>query len=270
MSFELFSESELADTLAIQYERLRRNKTVVKKPRAVLLGGQSGAGKTGLHRIKRKEFGRNIIIIDGDSYRGEHPRYDQLQALHGKDCVNYTKAFAGKVVEGIIEKLSQQQYNLIIEGTLRTIEVPVKTAKMLVDKGYTVEFALMVTKPELSYLSTLLRYEEMYSLNPDMARSTPKEHHDCIVDHIADNMQALATSGLFERISLYNRQMEEIPYQEEEGPASVIRERLFGPWSEFEKENFYDSLRRFETLCKRNGHWENYRNYIENYGLVRF
>ena len=266
MSLELYSEQELAHTLDTLFERLTRHKAINDSPRAVLLGGQSGAGKTGLHRIKRKEFGKNIIIIDGDSYRGEHPRYDQLQDLHGKDCVNYTKAFAGACVEGIINKLSQAHYNLIIEGTLRTSDVPMKTAQQLLSKGYQVEFALMVTKPELSYLSTLIRYEEMYSLNPDMARATPKDHHDGIVANLCQNMQALADSGLFYKISLYNRQMEEIQVEQANAISQILEEHLLGTWSPFEKENYRDSLKRFENLCILNGHMDTYVWYRENYG----
>ena len=126
-----------------------------------MLGGQSGAGKTTIHRIKQKEFQGNIVIIDGDSFRSQHPHYLELQQEYGKDSVEYTKYFAGKMVESLVRELSHLGYNLLIEGTLRTIDVPKKTVQLLKNKGYEVQLALIATKPKLSYLSTLIRYEEL-------------------------------------------------------------------------------------------------------------
>lgn len=48
-------------------------------------------------------------------------------------------------------------YNLIIEGTLRTSEVPMATAKLLRECGYGVSLALMAVKPEISLVSCQLR-----------------------------------------------------------------------------------------------------------------
>ena len=49
------------------------------------------------------------------------------------------------------------------------------TATLLKSKGYTVDFCLIATKPELSYLTTQLRYLEMLVVDPLQARATPKD-----------------------------------------------------------------------------------------------
>ncbi|SUN14601.1 zeta toxin [Streptococcus agalactiae] len=117
---------------------LTRGKETSVNPNAILLGGQSGAGKTTIHRIKQKEFQGNIVIIDGDSYRSLHPNYLALQEEYSKDSVDYTKGFAGKMVEHLVDELSKQGYHLLIEGTLRTAEVRRKTAQLLKSRGYQV------------------------------------------------------------------------------------------------------------------------------------
>lgn len=99
MRLEEFSEADFQKGLQRTIRALTRGKMIPDQPRAILLGGQSGAGKTTIHRIKQKEFQGNIIIIDGDSYRSQHPNYLALQEKYGKDSVNYTKGFAGKMVE---------------------------------------------------------------------------------------------------------------------------------------------------------------------------
>ena len=178
MKLEEFSQDDFERASRRLVRSLTRGKTTSSQPKAILLGGQSGAGKTTIHRVKQREFQGNIIIIDGDSYRSFHPNYLGLQEKYGKDSVDYTKVFAGRMVEYLVDELSKQGYHLLIEGTLRTTEVPRKTAQLLTTRGYQVSLALIATKPELSYLSTLIRYEELYTIDPSQARATPKEHHD--------------------------------------------------------------------------------------------
>ena len=238
METQDYTDSEFKHALARNLRSLTRGKKSSKQPVAILLGGQSGAGKTTIHRIKQKEFQGNIVIIDGDSFRSQHPHYLELQQEYGKDSVEYTKDFAGKMVESLVRELSHLGYNLLIEGTLRTIDVPKKAAQLLKNKGYEVQLAIIATKPELSYLSTLIRYEELYAINPNQARATPKEHHDGIVENLVDNLKELESDKFFDQIQIYQRDRTCIYDSEtDEGSAAeVLQECLFGKWSNVEKE----------------------------------
>ena len=252
MRLEEFSEDEFQKALqrTIRALTLTRGKTIPDQPKAILLGGQSGAGKTTIHRIKQKEFQGNIIIIDGDSYRSQHPNYLALQEKYGKDSVDYTKGFAGKMVEYLVDELSKQGYHLLIEGTLRTTQVPRQTAQLLRKKGYHISLAVIGTKPELSYLSTLIRYEELYTINPNQARATPKEHHDGIVEHLVDNLRELENDKLFDRIQIYQRDRTCIYDSEtDKGSATeVLQNCLFGEWSKVEKEMMKAGQERLREL----------------------
>ncbi|HFP7310268.1 TPA: zeta toxin family protein [Streptococcus pneumoniae] len=112
MEIQDYTDSEFKHALARNLRSLTRGKKSSKQPIAILLGGQSGAGKTTIHRIKQKEFQGNIVIIDGDSFRSQHPHYLELQQEYGKDSVEYTKDFVGKMVESLVTKLSSLRYNL--------------------------------------------------------------------------------------------------------------------------------------------------------------
>lgn len=229
---------------------LTRGKTISSKPKAILLGGQSGAGKTTIHRIKQREFQGNIIVIDGDSYRSFHPNYLTLQEKYGKDSVNYTKVFAGQMVEYLVDELSKQGYHLLIEGTLRTTEVPRKTAQLLTTRDYQVSLALIATKPELSYISTLIRYEELYAIDPSQARVTPKAHHDGIVEHLVDNLQELEKDKLFRQIQIYQRDQSCVydSQVDEISATEVLHECLFGKWSKVEEEMLKIGQERLREL----------------------
>ncbi|HGA3909700.1 TPA: type II toxin-antitoxin system toxin PezT [Streptococcus agalactiae] len=253
MTLAEYSEAEFQKALRRNIRALTRGKTISSIPKAVLLGGQSGAGKTTIHRIKQKEFQGNIIIIDGDSFRSQHPNYLALQEEYGKYSVDYTKDFAGKMVEHLIGELSKQSYHLLIEGTLRTTEVPRKTAQLLKSRGYQVSLALIATKPELSYLSTLIRYEELYAIDPNQARATPKEYHDGIVEHLVDNLRELENDKLFNRIQIYQRDRHCVYDSETDKgiAAEVLQECLFGKWSKVEEEMLRVGQERLRELSMR-------------------
>lgn len=255
MKLEEFSEAEFQKALQRIIRALTRGKKIPAQPRAILLGGQSGAGKT-IHRIKQKEFQGNIIIIDGDSYRSQHPNYLALQEKYGKDSVDYTKGFSGKMVEHLVDELSKQGYHLLIEGTLRTVAVPRKTAQLLKSKGYQVSLAVIGTKPELSYLSTLIRYEELYAIDPKQARATPKEHHDGIVENLVDNLRELESDKFFERIQIYQRDRTCVYDSETDkgSAAEVLQKCLFGEWGKVEEEMLKVGQEQFRELKERNGY----------------
>ena len=232
-AIESYSSEDFDKALERTIDFLTFNKNISSTPRAVILGGQSGAGKTTIHRVKMLESKGNYIVIDGDTYRAQHPYFRELQEKYGVNSVDYTKMFAGKMVEAVIDKLSSLKYNLIIEGTLRSAAVPINTATLLKSKGYTVDFCLIATKPELSYLTTQLRYLEMIIVDPLQARATPKDHHDGIVKSLVSNSNELEQSGLFESIQVYKRDLEQV-YNSKlctESVGTVVDKILFGPWT---------------------------------------
>ena len=253
MKLEEFSQDDFERASKRLVRSLTRVKITSSQPKAILLGGQSGAGKTTIHRIKQREFQGNIIIIDGDSYRSFHPNYLDLQEKYGKDSVDYTKVFAGKMVEYLVDELSKQGYHLLIEGTLRTTEVPRKTAQLLITKGYQVSLALIATKPELSYLSTLIRYEELYAIDPSQSRATPKEHHDGIVEHLVDNLRELENDNIFNQIQIFQRDQSCVynSQVDETSAAEVLHECLFGKWSKVEEEMLKIGQERLRELSMR-------------------
>ena len=235
-AIESYSSEDFDKALERTIDFLTFNKNISSTPRAVILGGQSGAGKTTIHRVKMLESKGNYIVIDGDTYRAQHPYFRELQEKYGVDSVDYTKMFAGKMVEAVIDKLSSLKYNLIIEGTLRSAAVPINTATLLKSKGYTVDFCLIATKPELSYLTTQLRYLEMMIVDPLQARATPKDHHDGIVKSLVANITELEQSGLFESLQVYKRNLEQV-YNSKlctESVGTVVEQILFGPWTKDE------------------------------------
>lgn len=240
-----YSEEEFSEKLIGQFETMVAPACLSPhdRPQAILLGGQSGAGKTTLHHVFLEMFKKDVIIVNGDEYRKLHPRFSALQSAYGDKAVDYTAQWAGKMVEAIVDALSSAGYNLIIEGTLRTSEVPLATATLLRERGYDVSLALMAVKPEISLVSCQLRYEQM-RLAGTTPRATDPAHHRKIVDQIVRNLTVLEDSGMFDQVYLYNRSRERLCPQEGLAmtASQMLEETLFGSWSE-EEFKHYASLK---------------------------
>lgn len=244
-----FTNEEFESKLKQLYKELTDDikKSVEKK--AFLLGGQPGAGKSGLTNILEQE-NNNLIVINGDDFRKEHPHFIELQKMYGKESVEYTKTFAGKMTEALISKLSDEGYNLVIEGTLRTSETPLKTQQELSKKGYQVEMAVIQVRPEVSYLGTLTRYEEMIKLGLQ-PRATLKKDHQVVVDNIANNLSKLYNTKVFSNIRIYNRESECLYSMKETpniDPGTLISKEFQRTLSEDEKNQLlkgYDKVLQY-------------------------
>lgn len=217
-------------------EESLKNSPVEGTPHAFLLGGQSGAGKTTLQDVLPEKTGLRYSVINGDTYRKGHPHFAQLDAKYGKDAVSHTAAWAGAMTEAFIDRLSELRYNLIVEGTLRTSEVPLKTATLLRSRGYEVSLALMAVKPEISLLSCQIRYE-MMRLAGTTPRATDPAYHDKIVHDIVDNLALLEQSELFAGVYLYDRAGRCLFPTGNPGKkaSETLRGVLFGDWTEEER-----------------------------------
>ena len=249
---ENFTKEEFEKKLNKIYKELTEDVEISSKKLAILLGGQPGAGKSGMTALLEKE-NKDMITINGDDFRKEHPHYKEIEEKYGKESVEYTKVFSGRMTEALINKLSDKGYNLIIEGTLRTTEVPLKTQQELSKKGYQVEMAVIQVKPQFSYLGTLTRYEEMIKrgLQP---RATLEKDHQKVVENIANNLSELYQKKVFSNIRLFNREGEclySMNKTSEIDPGELIRNEFKRDLSEKEKKNLiegYDTVINYMTL----------------------
>jgi len=204
-----------------------------EKPKVFLLGGQPGAGKTGLENmINAKD---EYISISGDE--------------HGREASKYTQQWCGAITEKLIEALGKEKYNLIIEGTLRTAELPIKEATRFKKLGYEVGLNVVAVKGEKSRLGTIQRYEEMIKQGKT-PRMTPKEHHDLVVSRIADNLETIYNSKLFDDIKLFDRENNLLySYKEtpDVSPKDILEKEFSRKW---EKEEIEEYNERWSNLIK--------------------
>jgi len=236
---------------AEQYRSIKQWVTAhfsrVRNPKAFILGGQPGAEKTSLQYLIQKQD-RNVIVINADAYRKFHPYFFEIQRKYGTDSPKYTQPFINQVTEQLIDELSTESYNLIIEGTLRTATVPLNTCRALKDKGYRVELHVIAVKRAISYESTLLRYE-LAIQQGEIPRATAKAHHDMVADAIVDNLDIICRSKTFDDIRLFDREGKCLYSTAiRELPSNMERAVLDGEWSHYEKNQLEEIVAAVREL----------------------
>ncbi|EUB42011.1 zeta toxin family protein [Fusobacterium sp. CM1] len=218
-----------------------------ENPRVALLGGQPGAGKSGLENMVNIK--KNYVSISGDDYREYHPRFKEINLEYGREASKYTQQWAAEITEKLIKELRKEKYNLIIEGTLRTAELPLKEANAFKKAGYNVELNVVVVKPEKSRLGTLERYEAMLKQGK-VPRMTPKEHHDLVVNNIGNNLEIIYNSKSFDNIKLFDRE-NNLLYNYKESPnvnpKDILNKEFNRVWKKGEIEEFKE---KWENLIK--------------------
>ena len=115
-----------------------------------------------------------------------------------------TQAFSGKVVESLIEDLGNSGYNMIIEGTLRSKEVPINTCEQLKDKGYKADLVVIACDAETSWKSTIERAEKQKAsgISP---RLVPIKTYDNTVRQVANNLSEIEKRKCFDSITVMDR-----------------------------------------------------------------
>lgn len=230
----------------IVFNRITSCLSPVSNPTAYILGGQPGSGKSTLQRFILKN-NVNVAIINADEFRVFHPYYKEIQLEHGENSADYTQPFINKITEKLIDDLSRKKYNLIIEGTLRSAKVPINTCKLLNQRDYHTELHIICVKPEISYQSTILRYENALSIG-ELPRATTKYNHDRVVNAICKNVDFIYKTNCFDKILLFNRDGK-ISYKG--NPATKLKEILFGNFTKNELRELHTITNEIKKLMKK-------------------
>lgn len=232
-------ESVLADELADSKERY----DPTNRPTAVLLAGQPGAGKTELASAVSGTLDDNAFFINADEYRRRHPNYRTICEQYGADAVQMTSAFSAAVTERLIEVLSNRHFNLIIEGTGRTVAVPKDTAELLASNGYRVELAALAVRPEVSLASTLLRFYRMKE-SGTIPRATAVASHDAVIRSLPENLNVLRAVSAISRLTIWNRELQRLYDStfDSIAPSAVLTKLWSSPWSAEELQKMGETI----------------------------
>lgn len=168
-------------------------------PTAKLVCAQPGAGKSFLISQLMKE---NTAYINGDEFRYFHPHAHTMMIESPHTFMEDTREFNGRMIEALIDELSDRKIPLVIEGTLRRKEVPIQTKNILENKGYGVSLCVLAVPPEISYLRTLERAEKL-KLVGSLPRKTNAEFQKGIVSNLVSHVDDIYKEHVLSSIEVY-------------------------------------------------------------------
>jgi hypothetical protein len=110
-------------------------------PRATILGGQPGSGKSALQSELERELARasGVLCIVGDDLRLYHPAYTRLLHQDDKTAAYYTDRDSALWIEKLIAHAKEARYNLLVESTMRLATKVSATALDLRAAGYHID-----------------------------------------------------------------------------------------------------------------------------------
>ena len=151
---------EIEAIYLLKRDKLLRGKFSQESPIAFILGGQPASGKSGLARAILRQFpDKDFLFVNGDIYREFHPKAKEL-IKHPDSYSAETQLFSNFFTEALIQEAITHRYNIIVEGTMRNADIPLRTALAFKEKGFRIE-AFAIAAPALfTELGFYLRYQE--------------------------------------------------------------------------------------------------------------
>jgi len=178
-----------------------------KKPTAVILGGQPGAGKSNILADIGEIAGKKsseFIQINGDVYRAWHPSLKEICQIAGELHPTFTQPFVNRMVQASLDRALEEKKSFVVEGTFRTFETPHSTIMKAKDAGYSVFVGIKTCPKEVSKQRTIDRFEAEVQAGIIGARPVDPSAHDKTVAELPGNADRVLIESKPDRFLVFN------------------------------------------------------------------
>lgn len=234
--------------------------TPQEHPKAILLGGQPGAGKSALaaEAVRELRASGGAVVIDADRMREENPRYKQLSKEDPQNAADRTQKEAGEWATRLTMAAVENRRNLVVDGTMRSPENIRDLAMRLKDNGYEVEARVLAVNPETSMTRARLRFEEQVA-ERGTGRFVNKEQHDNAYAGMAESVRALERDKLTDSVRVYDANQRQIyenrqergDWQRKAEAVRVLEQERTRPWTHSERRDYVTALEDINALAKQ-------------------
>ncbi|MDR1101830.1 MAG: zeta toxin family protein [Clostridiales bacterium] len=224
---DAFTAENVKTAIEDNFRWLTKKIVPAEQSRVVIfMGGLPGAGKSNSIEDIKEEYKGNIIAVDMDEYRKDHPKakdifevgeMPEVKAKEPSYYSNKTNKFARRVSRGLLKRLREAGYNVIIDGTLRSPRYAIRAARIFKKKGYASAIVeIIATDKKTAWDGTQKRLiEDTKKRNAEITngeeseifpRAMGREYYDSVVESLPESISELYKSGEFERIRIVDRQ----------------------------------------------------------------
>ena len=174
------------------------DKTPVDNPVAVIVGGQTGAGKTGLIIYSKKMFADgNVVVINSDEIKPFHPKSEEIAREYPGEYTWITAQESEDWTSRLFGEVRNEGYNIIFEVPMKNNRIADDAIVDLLNKGYTVIVRGLAVCDLESRLSILERYEEQVAKR-GWGRLVLPEHHDATYNGMPNTIKYIEETGRYD------------------------------------------------------------------------
>lgn len=191
------------------YQTIKRiyvgGKTPQKNPVSIIVGGQTGAGKSGILGYSTKMFrDDNVIIINSDEIKPFHPKSEEIAKLYPDLYTKITDQESNTWTSRLFEELRREKYNIIFEGTMKNNRIADESITELQDLGYTVVVRGIATCGLESRMSILERYEGQVRTK-GWGRLVTPAHHNQTYAGMPNTIEYIEQTGKYDVLEILAR-----------------------------------------------------------------
>lgn len=176
----------------------------VKKPTAIIVGGQSGSGKSFLVGYSKKIFkSKNICIVSADEFMPLHPKMREIALIYPMMLPQIIEQDRGDWVNRLLSEVIDKKYNFIFEITLKNDRI-VKRIIELKEKRFKVIIRIMAVPFLESLISIHERYLEQVKIR-GWGRIISIENHNLAYKNMPQIVDYIEKNNLADIIEVYKR-----------------------------------------------------------------
>lgn len=191
------------------YQDLKENifsgRTPSPQPRAIILGGQPGAGKSRVLDTSAADFpGRNVVILNGDDYRRWHPLSNEILDTDEENYARLTDPDVREWTRRLLDEAVKERLNIVFESTMRSPEPITTTLENLRKAGYLVTARVMAVHRFESITGIFARFEQQKAALGH-GRMAPLSIHDEAYTGLLDTLDSIQERKAADRIHILSR-----------------------------------------------------------------
>lgn len=180
-----------------------------ERPRAILLAGQPGAGKSALRAqaLREAPSEEGAVLVDIDELRVSHPAYRRLSLANDRAAAGQVQHDAGRWGDELIHDAAEARRNIVVDGTLKSPDKAEALCRDLKARGYHVEVWALAVRREDSELGVHLRYERQKAKGKP-GRWPPEPVRDAAYEGMPRAVDQIERSGAADRVRAFGRATE--------------------------------------------------------------
>lgn len=179
--------------------------STVANPKAMIVAGQPGAGKTRVLEVTKSEFpDNNIVIVNTDDLRSFHPKYKEIVSIDDRRSAERTHPDASEWRQQLLDRSIETRRNIILEGVFKNGEQLTEIIQKMKDHGYDVTVRFVAVHERYSVWGIHKRYEKEKIVRGH-GRFVPIEYHQECYQQLPNTAEHLERQGKANQVEVFSR-----------------------------------------------------------------